>query len=447
MKYVSEPSKQVPVIADVDICVLGGSATGVFAAVRAAKLGATVALVERGNCFGGTATAGLVNVWHSLYNTEFDTQVIGGLTHQVLESLKQRDAVIHVGQTFNANRLNTEELKIELDALVLEANVEVFLHTFYAGPLFADGQLTGVFVENKDGRGAICARYFVDATGDGDLCRDMGYASYTGTQLQPPTTCAKIQGMREIYGEAFVTAMETFGADYGLSEDWGWSGAIPNSDDIWMHAETHVFAVDCSRAGDLTKSEMEGRRQVRAMMDLVREKIPNPPKMALVALPASIGIRETRRFNALHKVTEQELLHGYRYEDAIANGTYRVDIHHSDNPGITFRYLDGTEEVWHNRSDKTIGRWRDVSDTNPTFYQIPYRSLVPVGSKNVIMAGRMIDSDTGAFGAIRVMVNLNQTGEAAGTAAYLALKSGITFPEVDSQQLRKTLADGGSIIF
>ena len=92
--FVIEPQKNVPVIADVDVCVLGGSCTGTFAAVRAARLGASVALVEKMNCFGGVATSGMVNIWHSLQDTEYKRQIIGGLTYEVdrtAEEARRRD--------------------------------------------------------------------------------------------------------------------------------------------------------------------------------------------------------------------------------------------------------------------------------------------------------------------------------------------------------------------
>ena len=141
------------------------------------------------------------------------------------------------------------------------------------------------------------------------------------------------------------------------------------------------------------------------------------------------------------------MLYGKRFDDAIANGSYRVDIHHSDGPGITFRYLDGTEVVISGRGDeKQVGRWREETAENPTFYQVPYRCLVPRGVDNLLAAGRILDADPVAFSGVRVMVNMNQTGEAAGVAAWLALDSGGTCDSLDTDKLRKILADGGSIV-
>ena len=140
------------------------------------------------------------------------------------------------------------------------------------------------------------------------------------------------------------------------------------------------------------------------------------------------------------------MLTGKRFADAIANGSYRVDVHHNDKPGITFRYLNGTERYIAADGTNTEGRWRGPVDEDPTFYQIPYSSLVPQGARNVVVAGRLLDADAGAYGAARVMVNCNQTGEAAGAAMYLALDANIAVANVDSSKLREVMRRQGSII-
>jgi hypothetical protein len=130
----------------------------------------------------------------------------------------------------------------------------------------------------------------------------------------------------------------------------------------------------------------------------------------------------------------------------VANGTYRVDIHHSEKPGETFRYLDGREEYIVPNGPTKVGRWRPAAAESPTFYQIPFRSLVPRGARNVLVAGRLLDADRGAFGAVRVMVNCNQMGQAAGTAAYVALGGGLDVADVPPARLRSLLAEQGAIV-
>lgn len=167
----------------------------------------------------------------------------------------------------------------------------------------------------------------------------------------------------------------------------------------------------------------------------------------MAALPARIGIRESRHAVCLHTLTEEEVLGGKRFPDAIANGTYRVDIHYPDRPGLVFRYLDGTEEHVIPGQPTRRGRWRPEGGGCPPFYQVPYASLVPRGARNVLVAGRLVDADRGAFGAVRVMINCNQMGQAAGTAAWLALRDGAGVADVSPEELRATLRKQGAIVF
>ncbi|NLO73723.1 MAG: FAD-dependent oxidoreductase, partial [candidate division WS1 bacterium] len=401
-----EPARQVPVVLDCDVCVIGGSCTGVFAAVRAARLGARVALVEKQNCFGGTATAGLVNVWHTLDDLTGDRRIISGLTAEVLERLRKREAVTDLPYARGAHFLNSEELKIELDELVLEHDITPLLHTLYVAPVVEEGRLAGIIVENKDGRQAIRARQFIDASGEGDLARDLGLPGQDdvppspalkelagggtpispspdpgegaggGTLLQPPTTCAKILGLNTLGDWDWQAAVREHGAEFGLEPDWGWGNSCPGAPDLQMRADNHLFGVDGSRATDLTRAEIEGRRKVRALLDIIRTYGPPSAAVVLADLAAAVGIRETARLAASYRLTGEDILYGRRFDDAIANGTYPVDIHHANGPGLTFYYLDGQKRVVRERGHEgELSRWREETSENPSCYQIPLRCL------------------------------------------------------------------------
>ncbi len=444
---VKEPARELPVVYEADLVVVGGSCTGVFAAVRAARLGLRVAIIEKQNCFGGVATAGAVNIWHSLNDTEGRRPIIGGLTREIIDRLDRRKAVLFSDNPCSAFRLNTEELKIELDDLVVTHRIQPFLHTFYAAPMVTEGKLQAVVVENKNGRQAICARQFVDATGDADLARHLGCRLQPAEPLQPPTTCSKIYGLESLGDFDWVAAVREHGGEYGLEPDWGWGAAIPEMPCLQLRADTHVFNTDVSDAEQLTRAEIEGRRRIRAIMDVIRDYGPPETGIALADLAAAIGARETRRVRARYCLSGDDVLSGRRFDDAIANGSYRVDIHHSDGSGITFRHLDGTERVVQERGRvASVRRWREPLPENPTFYQIPFRCLVPERVPNLVLSGRMLDADKIAFGAVRVMVNMNQTGEAAGVACALALRTDCAIGDIDTRNLRQTLSEGGSIV-
>ncbi len=442
---VEEAKRTLPVISQVDICVIGGSCTGVFAAVRAARLGARVALVEKLNCFGGTATAGLVNVWHSLLDMSGKNQIIGGLTQETITRLDQAGGCQRTASRKAAYQLDTELLKIELDRLVLENDLEAFLHTNYSAPYVVDGQLRGVIIENKDGRQVILARFFIDASGDGDLAYHLGLASYEHSNKQPPTPAFKLYG--DLTGVNVAGLLQEHGQKFGLPDDWGWGGPIPAMPQLSFRADTHVFAVDCASAADLTRAEIEGRRQMQAVVDLLNSHAGKPAgSFRIAAMSSLLGIRESRHFSSDFRLNKDDLLYGVSYPDTIACGTYPVDIHHADNAGITFRYLDGSEMVRHDRTTPAEKRMWRTDGGFAEYYQIPLRSLVQRELPNLITAGRMIDADPDAFGAVRVMVNLNQVGEAAGVAAYLAVQENQPVWQLDAAKVRQLLKQGGSLL-
>lgn len=439
-----EPPRQTPVVFDADVLVLGGSCTGLFAAIRAARLGCKVAVVEKAGCFGGVATLSMVNVWHSPYDTVHQRRIIAGLTVETMDRLRRRDAVIDGTSPHWAWSFSPPELQIELDEMLTEAGITPFLHTQFVAPYLQDGHLVGAIVENKSGRQAIRARMFIDATGDGDVCHRLGLQTYANAAPQPSTTCAILAGPLD--GGAFAAALRDHRAEFNLPEGFAWGAPVPPYQHSRMYAGTRVFDANCADAAGLTRAEIEGRRQVRALMDIVRKYVPDA-RISLQALPARIGIRETRHVRCQYQLTGEDVLAGRRFEDAVANGSYPVDVHHHDRPGITFRYLNGEQVYMRPDVPAEKSRWREPVANDPTFYQVPFRSLLPAGGPgNLILAGRMLDADTLAHGAVRVMVNMNQTGEAAGVAAYLALHQGKAIADLDPAAVRKTLAAGGSLV-
>lgn len=453
--HIEEPARKIPVSHEADLCVIGGSCTGLFAAIRAARLGARVILVEKSNCFGGVATLGLVNVWHSLWNTTGTQQIIAGLTQEVVERLERRDALLRreVTNPSMGFIFNSEELKLELDALVAETpGLSVLLHTQFASPHIVDGRIDAILVENKSGRSAIRARFFIDATGDGDVAARSGCSMRMAETPQPATACVRFSGWDTLCTEAgepinLGHVLRSQSEKHGIPPGFAWGCRVPNAE-TFMLAGTRIYNLDPTNATDLTRGEIEGRRQILAIHDLLRSSSPNA-KIAIEALPSSLGLRESRHIDCLYQTTGDDILFGKTFSDTIAHGSYRVDIHHHDKPGITLRYLDGTETYNVPGCPQVKGRWRPESTTDsPTYYSIPWRSLVPKsGPGNLAVAGRMLDADPVANGAIRVMVNLNQTGEAAGVAAALALDSSLPrFADVPANRLRQALCKGGSAL-
>jgi hypothetical protein len=203
--------------------------------------------------------------------------------------------------------------------------------------------------------------------------------------------------------------------------------------------------VDASDPDHLTRALISGRRVARAFLAALCHRFgPRAKRLVLAGWPMALGVRETWHARCLHRITEKELLSGKAFPDAIAHGTYPVDVHHPE--GTLLRHLDGREERLRPGGSAVVRRWRARRGPTPRCYQVPYRALVPRAARNLLVAGRLLDADRGAYGALRVQVNCNQTGEAVGVAAWLALDGNLDAGEVDPALLRGRLADGGSLM-
>lgn len=441
---VHEPARSVPVAHACDICVIGGSCTGVLAAVRAARLGASVAIVENNTIFGGMAAAAMVNEWHSTLDVWNRDTIIAGLTAECVDRLRRRDAVVEMPPVDRIQyRFNSAELAGELDRLVVEHRVRAFLPARFVATVNGDdGSVVAAIIEDKSGRRAIRAKVFIDASGDGDLVRRAGLAAHLSPALQPITYCALYTGMRELTDLWKRVEHRAEGKGYPLSNGRPWIHAWPGTREISNVYGPRLNGVDASDADALSNALIEARQQHRMLADMIHEE--TGQRVPIVAWAHAMGVRETWHAACEHRLTGQELLDGERFPDAIANGVYPLDIHHPG--GTLLRYLDGREAVIGATSGITWGRWRDENAPVPKCYHVPYRSLVPRGSKNVLVAGRVLDADRDGFAAVRVMVNMNQTGEAAGVAAWLALDSNKPVNQIDVATLRRTLSAGGSVV-
>ena len=453
MQYIVSPEKNIPVCAEVDLCVIGGSATGVFAAVRAARLGLKVALIEMQGSLGGVATNGWVNVWHTLYNTTGEKQIIAGLTYEVIDYLRGQGVVDRKRGLNDSCVFNSEELKCRLDNLIKEHNIKLYLHSFYAGVQTDGRKVTSVIMCGKDGMRAVKAGFVIDATGDGDIARDLGFDSYRFDAIQPPTPVFLLQGDMSRLDWHMGELFEAHAAEFDLGDDWGWYQDYPNCKGISMRADFHIQGFHMDRADDLTAAELEGRRKMLGMVRMLRKYGEPGEEYNIIASSSYIGVRDSIHFKTRYCANEMDLLLGKQFDDVIMQGTYSVDIHHAHDNGITFKYFDGSQHTCYGKSGREVqSNWRKELNIDEkehpiaTFYQVPFDILVGEKYDNFIAAGRMLNADIGSFGALRVMVNLNQLGEAAGVAAYLTLHQNKTLQTISGAEVRKTLRDGGSAL-
>lgn len=450
---IREPARDVPVVAECDVAVFGGGPAGVCAAVAAARAGKRVLLVERHGFLGGMATAADVNIWHSLYGMDGKTKVIGGLVEEAIRRL----------QGFGAARNHADDgetsvwticpmsTRFVFDDMAIGSGVKLMLHARLAGVLRDGRRITAALVESKTGRGAVRAATFIDATGDGDLVRfsgeDMQLGNHHG-RCQPPGMTLRVAGRKkdwtafgEIQRDLFHRSMDYNDQPYPTFL-WGSRGIW--SDDEAMLAGVRVLGVNAADTDDLTRSEIEGRYQLRWLLRQLT-RFDGWENVHLAALPAQIGIRESHRILAEHQLTRENVLEGERFDDTIAQGTYEIDIHDPDGPGITFEHIDGRSRTITGESEVQWGRWdgqpNDAPLRDTLCYFVPYRSLIPRGLDNGLAAGRCAGANHDSAGAIRVMVNCMQLGQAAGMAAAMATDGDVC--RVDSGDLRDALTASG----
>ena len=450
--WIFEPARHTPIACEVDLCVVGGSCTGVFAAVRAARLGLSVALIEQNVLFGGMATAALVNEWHSTRDVAGQKTIIGGLTQEVMARLRKRGVVSEMGSGRIQWRFNAAELALELDALVRNPDGEKgFIRPFLAARCvgaIAESRgektaISGVFIEDRSGRRAIRARFWVDASGDGVLLRAAGLGAWKNETLQPVNLQALQRGWQEIENGVLDRARKNWADEFGYPHENAapWPVGVSGADELRNVFGPRLNGVDASDADQYTHALLEGRRMQRALC-LMLEKESGQP-FSVVAHAHALGVRQTWQACCEHRLRGEELLRGEPFFDAIAKGTYPLDIHSAQ--GTSLRYLDGREEQISVSGERLWTRWRDENES-PTCYQIPFRALVPQNSANLVVAGRLLDADAQAFGGARVMVNCNQMGEAAGVAAFLCLQNRSAPSQLDAPALRSTLNAGGSLL-
>lgn len=449
--FIHEPARQTPVIARCDVAVFGGGPAGTCAAAAAARMGKRVVLIEQYGFLGGAATAANVSIWHSLYGMDRQTKVIGGMPEEIIRDLASRRAIRNKAADGETGPWDvcTETTKFVYDDLVIHSGVKLLLHTTLVDVIRDQDnkgtRIIAAIVESKSGRHAIEADTFIDCTGDADLIRRTDLPTQLGNAThgcQPPSLCFRVAGVEDgialnkLQTELFKDPMDYNGQPYPCFL-WGTKGLW--DDNERMLAAVRVPRINAADTHDLTRAEIEGRYQLRWIMNKLKQ-YDGWKNIHLVDVATQIGVRETHRIISDHMLSRMEVLTGHRFEDTIAQGTYPIDIHNPDGPGIAFEEINGMSREVHGDGSRTEGRWDDQPVGAPLrdtmCWNTPYRSLIPTGLTNVLVAGRCIGADHDAAGAIRVMINAMQFGQAAGTAA--AMGNG-NVRSVTGERLRENL--------
>ena len=403
-----------------DLAVIGGGFAGVAAALAAARAGAKVLIVEKSNCLGGAAVNCLVNPFMP-YWTEMDGKRVdlsAGIFKEIHDRLEHHNAM-------NKESFLEEKLKYILNEMVAVANIDLLFHAYIFKVEKCDEHIASIVVATKSGEMHGEANYFIDATGDAQLAYLANCPTVLGREsdhlCQPMTLCFRV-GNVDV--EKFYASREKLKIAHAQSLA---AGELTNPREnilvfktpihnVLHFNTTRVVKKNPTSPEEVTEAEVLARRQVYEIYEFMKKHADGLEDSFLMMTAAEIGVRESRMIVGDYVLTEQDCRNCVKFEDAIAACNYDIDIHNPEGTGTSHYYFPAGE-----------------------YYTIPYRSLIPKGVSNMLVAGRCISSDHGAQASYRIMPVVCCIGEAAGSAVGLAVKQNCTVREIDVKELQNEL--------
>ena len=451
-------TKQIDRVIKTDVLVIGGGSAGFGAAVASARNGADTLLIERAQMLGGMATAGLVGPFMTCYDDQPTEQIVKGIFDELCRRTEERGGAIHPSKvegmtTYSSYYVRShchvtpflsEILEIVMEEMVVESGARILYNVQMCDVLTENSKITGVVVSMKEGLALITARTYIDCTGDADAAYYAGAECVSGDEpdgvMQPVTLFFEVGNIDR---EKFVGALEEKKAkgELGIPGEncWSWyiKEARKNGDwDIerneignyeqpvkgrWKINTTRIAHIDATNTEQITDAVMEGRKQVQKVMHFLQKYVPGCEDIQLLQVASTLGVRETRHIKGRYKLTAQDIMERKHFDDAVCTFAYAIDIHNSEGGGATFQQVNG-------------------------YYTIPFRCLVPTDVDNLLVAGRCISGTSEAAASYRVIPCCIATGQAAGTAAALALRAGTLPGDVDVSALQNTLREQGAVI-
>jgi ribulose 1,5-bisphosphate synthetase/thiazole synthase len=450
MKTIDEPSRRLDVILETDVLVVGSGPGGLAAALAAARAGAGTALVDRNGCFGGNITQVGVEgfAWYR-HELTVDCEGIG---IEFEQRAKQMGAAMPEPQSLS-HALDAEMFKWVADVLVQEAGVKPLLHRLCVAPILEHGVIRGVITESKAGREAILAKRVIDATGDADIAFRAG-APVRKSPKQEMMAASVMFSMSGVDKRRFIDAVkadpQTY-ADWSGNGEWDYEttgkedtlfspflrkpfeqalaagiippnlktiagtwGTVSDQGDLTYLNLVHVPEIDGTDPNDLTIGEMRGRREAIHAMEALRGFMPGCEDAKLRNFGMTLGIRDTRKIDALYNLTGADVREQGRFEDAI---------------GIFPEFIDGYGIL--------------ILPTTGRYWHVPYRSLVPKGVGNLLVAGRCIGGDKVSHASARNMMCCAVSGQGAGVAAAVSLQRDEPLDQLNIDAVHKELARQG----
>ncbi len=439
MQKVSFPA-EVPVIHEAEVLVIGGGPGGIGAAVAAGREGRDVLLVEHYGFLGGMATAGEVHPF--MPNHVNGESMDKGIFTDWMKCIAQLGGCMSEDAGWCNNRgFDPYVARVAAEQLCREAGVRLLFH-HRAALVERDGSnVAAVVFHSKSGFTAARAKIYVDSTGDGDVAALAGcefeYGGEGTPHAQPMTLCFKLrvdpadvpEDFREKGAYAWIREhRDVINKVYLAARAAGKTTnhrdnvlMFPTVDKCVIHFNsTRVIQKRGIDGVELSEAEIEARKQMMELIDILRSGVPLFRNATVHSVAPQIGVRGTRRIKGRAYVSRDDFVNCARFPDGIARCNYPIDIHNPNGEGTEITTIP--KDNW---------------------YEIPFGCLLPKDMDNLIMACRAISSDKAAHGSFRVMPPVCSIGQAAGTAAVMALEKSIPVCDLDGVEVKERLIANG----